>query len=95
MLLSTSIECETKGSPMALEKEIETYNKELPNLIDQQGKFVVISSSAVVGVYESYEDALKVAYEKCGLKPFLVKKIQSVEQIQFFTRDMCFNPCHT
>ena len=67
---------------MAFEKEIETYNRELPNLIAEQGKFVIISNSAIVGVYASYEDALKVAYEKCGLKPFLVKKIQSIEQIQ-------------
>lgn len=80
---------------MALEKEIDTYNKELPQLLDQQGKFVVISDTDVIGVYVSYEDALKVAYEKCGLKPFLVKQIQSVEQVQFFSRDLHVAPCPT
>lgn len=75
---------------MALEREIETYNRELPTLLDQQGKFVVVQGDATVGVYVSYEDALKFAYEKCGLKPFLVKKIQSAEQIQCFSRELCF-----
>jgi hypothetical protein len=79
---------------MALEKEIETYNRKLATLADQEGKFVVIQGDAVIGVYVSYEDALKLAYEKCGLKSFLVKKIQTVEQVQFFSRDLCFEPCH-
>jgi len=81
---------------MALQKEIETYNRELPKLLDQQqqGKFVVISGNDVVGIYESYADALKVAYDKKGLVPFLVKKIQSVEQAQFFSRDLDL-PCPT
>ena len=80
---------------MALEKEIETYNRELPKWTDQEGRYVVIQSDSVIGIYVAYEDALKVAYEKCGLKPFLVKKIQSFEQVQFFSRDLCFEPCHT
>jgi len=76
---------------MALEKEIETYNRELPGLLAQQGKFVVIHEDKVIGVFVSYEDALKLGYEKCGLNPFLVKKIQAVEQVQFFSRDLEFS----
>ncbi len=79
---------------MALEKEIETFSRELPNLLAQEGKFVVVSGDKIIGVYDSYEDALKIAYEKCGLKPFLVKKIQAVEQIQYFSRDLNFG-CRT
>jgi hypothetical protein len=79
---------------MALEKEIETFNRELPNLLAEEGKFVVVSGDKIIGVYDSYEDALKIAYEKCGLKPFLVKKIQAVEQIQYFSRDLNFG-CRT
>ena len=52
---------------MALEKEIETFNRELPGLLEQQGKFVVIHGSEVIGVFVSYEDALKVGYEKCEI----------------------------
>jgi len=79
---------------MALEKELETFKRELPNLLAEEGKFVVISGDHVAGIYASYEDALKVGYEKCGLKPFLVKKIQAVEQVQYFSRDLAF-PCRT
>ena len=76
---------------MALEKEIETYNRELPNLLAQQGKFVVIREDKIIGTFVSYEDALKLGYEKCGLEPFLVKRIQAIEQVQFFSRDLEFS----
>ena len=79
---------------MALEKELETFKRELPNLLAQEGSFVVIRGEDVVGTFVSYEDAIKVAYEKCGLEPFLVKKIQGVEEAQYFTRDLAF-PCPT
>ena len=79
---------------MALEKEIETYNRELPKLLEQQGKFAVVCGTEVVGIYDSYADALKVGYEKSGLNPFLVKKIQAIEQAQYFSRDLAL-PCHT
>jgi len=75
---------------MALEKEIETYNRELPKLLADEGKYVVIQGDHVIGTNVSYEDALKSGYEKCGLTPFLVKKIQAVEQIQYFSRDLAF-----
>ena len=83
-------ECKTDKTPMALEKEIETYGRELPKLLADEGKYVVIRGSDVIGTYVSYEDALKSGYEKCGLTQFLVKKIQSVEQIQYFSRDLVF-----
>jgi hypothetical protein len=89
------MECETTKIPMALEKEVETLKRELPNLLADEGKYVVVSGDKILGTYSAYEDALKVGYEKCGLKPFLVKKIQSVEQVQFFSRDLCFEPCRT
>lgn len=81
---------------MALEKELETFNRELPNLLAQngEGKFVVICGEEVTGIYEAYADAIKVGYEKCGLNPFLVKKIQTVEQVQYFSRDLDFS-CRT
>ncbi len=73
---------------MALDREIQTYQKELPNLLQHEGKFVLIHETQVAGFYETYEDAIKAGYEKFALKPFLVKRIQAVEQIQYFTRDL-------
>ena len=79
---------------MALEREMQAYERELKALLTQEGKFVVISGDQVLGVYSTYEDAIKVGYEKCGMAPFLVKKIQAVEQVQYFSRDLNF-VCHT
>jgi hypothetical protein len=92
-LLITMMECAT-ASPMALEKELETFKRELPNLLRMEGRFAVICGDTITGVYVSYEDALKVGDEPCGLSPFLVKKIQAFEQVQYFTRDLDF-ACHT
>lgn len=71
---------------MALERELETYAREKDSLLAEEGKYVVIQDTKIIGVFTSYEDALQVGYEKCGLKDFLVKKIESIETIHWFTR---------
>ena len=72
---------------MALEREMETYRKRLPELKrENEGRFVLIQGEQVVDIFTSYEDALKVGYEKLGLDPFLVKKIEAVEQAQLISR---------
>ena len=79
---------------MALDKELETFHRELPNLLANEGKFAVVSGDQILGVYTSYEDALTIGYEKCGLKPFLVKEIRAIEEVRFLSRDLTF-PCPT
>jgi hypothetical protein len=71
---------------MALEIELQTYERLKPTLLAEAGKFAVISGEELLGVYSTYDDALKIGYEKCKLIPFLVKKIQAVEPVNFFTR---------
>jgi hypothetical protein len=71
---------------MALEKEFATYKTKLPELHEQQGKFAVIHGDSLFGVYGTYDDALKAAYDKYGLEPFLVKQIQVAEQAQYISR---------
>lgn len=77
---------------MALEKELQTYKTKLPELLADEGKFVLIHGDDVVDVYGTYEDAIKAGYGKFGLEPFLVKQLQSVEHLQFISR---FAPCHS
>ncbi|VVE82803.1 hypothetical protein [Pandoraea sputorum] len=72
----------------ALEKELETYKRELPNLIKNSGKFVLIKGDDVIDTFDSYADALKLGYAKFSLDPFLVKQISQTEQISFFTRNL-------
>jgi len=77
-----------------LEKELQTYNQNLHNLLADEGKYVVIYGENIDGIFESYADALKSGYEKFGVVPFLVKKISATEQVSYFTRDLG-TPCHT
>lgn len=71
---------------MALEKELETYKKKLPELKAFEGKFVLIHGEEVVDTFSSYEDALKEGYSRFKLEPFLVRQISSIEQVQFISR---------
>ena len=72
---------------MALEKELETYNAKLPELKDSEGKFVLIQGDKICGIFTSYEDAMKDAYNQFGVDAaFLVKQIHSIEQVQFISR---------
>lgn len=72
---------------MALEKEMATYKSKLPELKQNEGKFVLIQGDDLVNIYTSYEDALKEAYSRFGLNtPFLIKQIHSIEQVQFVSR---------
>ena len=78
---------------MALEQELATYNAKLESLLPNEGRFVLIHGDEVVGIFDSYSDALSHAYGQFGVEPFLVRKISSIETISFFTRS--FTPaCH-
>jgi len=72
----------------SLETELKTYEANKQKLLLDEGKFVLIHGNQILGIYETYEDALKVGYEKCKLEPFLVKQIQALEQVHYFTRDL-------
>ena len=71
---------------MALEREMETYKKKLPEWGEHEGKFVLIRGEDVVDFFATYEDAIKDGYRRFELDPFLVKQIRAVEQIQQVTR---------
>ena len=76
---------------MALETELQTYKAKLPELLASEGKFVLIHGTEVVDVYGTYEDAIKEGYAKFSLNPFLVKQIESTEQVHLISRLL---PCH-
>jgi hypothetical protein len=73
---------------MALEPELATYQAHLPELLTSEGKYALIHGQDVAGCFDSYEDALAARYDQFGLVPFLVKKVQRVEPIHFFSRDL-------
>jgi hypothetical protein len=71
---------------MALEQELATYKAKLEELKADAGKWVLIHGDSVLGVFPTYDDALKEGYAKVGLAPFLVKRIEVVEQSHFISR---------
>jgi hypothetical protein len=85
---------DTMMTEQILSREMARYQQLLPELAADEGKFALIYGDDLLGTFESYEDALKVGYERAGLKPFLVKRINVVESVAFFTRDLTA-PCRT
>jgi hypothetical protein len=73
---------------MVLEREVKTYKDKFPELQANEGKFVLICGDEVVGIFDSYQDALSAGYVRCGINPFLVKQISTVEVLASFTRDL-------
>ena len=72
---------------MAFEKELETYRRELPAMMDRVGKQIVIQGEEVLGIFDTYADALQAAYKAYGPDAvFLVREIQPQEPVVFFTR---------
>ena len=79
----------------ALATENETYNKNFASLLQHEGKYVLIVGTNIVGVFDSYADALTSGYEKAKLTPFLVKKISGAESVANFSRDIDNMACLT
>ncbi len=86
--LNVSIASLDHQATMALEKELETYRRVLPTLMDKLGKYVLIHDDKLESVWETYEDAIQEGYRVFKLQPFLVKQIQTPEQVHFITRHL-------
>lgn len=71
-----------------LARELETYQKLLPSLMSEEGKYALVFGDELLGVFADYEEALKAGYARAKLTPFLVKKISGAESIAYFTREI-------
>jgi hypothetical protein len=76
---------------MALENEIETYHRKLPELLPDKGKYVVIHGDEVVGIRDTLNEALALGYERFLGEPFLVRKIQETDPMLISSRSL--RPC--
>jgi len=68
--------------------ELAAYQRKLPELLGEAGRFVLIKGDEVMGVFDSYQDAVTSGYARFELDSFFVKQIAAAEQIAFFTRGM-------
>jgi hypothetical protein len=78
----------TGNENMPLEKELSVYDAHLIELLVNEGKYVVICGDEINGVFDTYDEALSVGYDKYGLTPFLAKQIHRAEPIHYFSRDL-------
>ncbi len=69
---------------MVHERELATYKRVSPTLLDREGKWVLISGDEVVGVWDTLDEALGAGYERCGMGHFMVKQIQEHEKPGWF-----------
>lgn len=69
-----------------LMRELETYEKMLPELSTNTGKFALIHGDDLVGIYDTYGDALTVGYDKFDLEPFMVRKISIIPDVRCLER---------
>ena len=75
--------------PAMLDAELKTYEHNRDQLLGtSEGKFVLIQSNQIVGIYDSKMDAIATGYQQFGNVPFLVKQIVKVEAPQNFTSNL-------
>lgn len=71
-----------------LQAELDTFKKLLPTLSGDEGRYALVADDQLLGVYDTYGDAMQAGYAQRGLDPFLVKQIASVEVVANYTRHL-------
>lgn len=71
---------------MALEQEMDTFQRELARMLGEglEGKVVLIKGDEVIGAWPTMDEALEAGYEK--FNTFLAKEIVPFEKPQYFSR---------
>lgn len=64
-----------------LEREICTYYRELPRLIEEghEGRYALIRDDDLIRVFDTLEQADVVGHEMFGLKRFMAQKIRATD----------------
>lgn len=61
---------------MPLERELETFTRELPRLrATEPGRFVLVKDDHLDSVWDTWADAVQAGRQRFGLEPFLVKRV--------------------
>ena len=62
-----------------LAAEISTYERELARLVadGQEGRWVVIRTDQLIGIWDTFDDAIQAGYERLPPNPFLVRQIRA------------------
>jgi hypothetical protein len=72
-----------------LDEELETFEKHKAELLGSaEGRWVLIRNGEILGTFESQADAIDQGYQKLGLVPFLVKRIEQVESPESYLSNL-------
>jgi hypothetical protein len=80
---------------MALERELETFRRELPRLLADpanRGRFALVHDDKVDSVWPTLEEGLEAGYNRFGVESFMVKEVTEHEESQYFSRNL-FKRC--
>ena len=66
-----------------LAEEWETYRREVGRLLAEgnEGRHILIKGREIIGIWDTQEEALAIAYQKFLLQAFLVHQIQERERL--------------
>ena len=81
---------------MALERELETFAKVLPDLLKddaKRGRYALIHADRLDSIWPTMDEALAAGYDRFGLEVFLVKEITEHEKPLYFSRSV--SPCQS
>lgn len=75
---------------MALEREWETFQRELPRLLQEgrRGKYALIHGDALDSVWETLDEALAAGYDRFGVKPFMAQEINDHPEPKYFSHNV-------
>ena len=74
---------------MPLEQELQTFHEQKEHLLEKyKDRYVLIKGDDIVADFESRSDALREGYTRFGHEAFLVKKVEGVDQVNFFSRTL-------
>ena len=74
--------CATSGAE-SLREELAVFEaKRADLLLHNEGKFVLVKGSQVIGIYDDQGDAYKEGLSKFGNQPFLIRQITRQDPVQ-------------
>lgn len=72
-----------------LSHELEAFERALPVLLrSREGQYAVICGDKIEHFEASYEKALDWAYDRHGLKPFMVRQVLAEQPMIYITRHL-------
>ena len=68
-----------------LARDFNAYRRELPRLLAEghANRWILIRQGTVLSVWDTYRDALQAGYERFGLDPFAVNRVNPLDVERF------------